>query len=187
MLAHSRNRNTNISRVRVGVSQESIVAGVRDLCIKRYGDASPSNLHKLFMDFDKNGDGCLNGNELNGLLATIDQCTIIGCSVVSNKIIGALDKDGNRCITWEEYAEAAGVPKDDADALKGGSSGPIVKPVPVNEKGKFDEFKKGVKVAPPTVNAKPIDPTKKKASSSSGSGGMILGAAAVVGLVLLTR
>lgn len=193
MLVNTRNRNNNISRVTVGVSQESIIAGVRSLCIKRYGDASPANLHKLFLDFDKNGDGCLGGNELNTLLATIDQCTVIGCSVVSNKIIGALDKDGNRCITWEEYAAAAGIPVSNAAGLKETSEPPVV--APVVPKGRFDEFKKGVNVAsklgdqPKPTEVKPVaKPPVTKPSSSGGGGGMlVLGIGAIVGVVLLAR
>lgn len=190
MLANTRYRQKQRNEVRVGLpTQDSIIGAIRALCIKRYGDASPEHLHQLFLDFDKNGDGCLNGNELNTLLNTVDQCVaILGCSPVSKEIINRLDTDGDRCIRWEEYAKAAGIETSTADGLTSGGSGPVVKPAYVPEKGKFDELKKGVKTAPKyTGKAAPKPSTPAPTKTKSSGGGMLLLIGGVVGLAVLAR
>lgn len=189
MLANTRHRARQQNVVRVGVpTQESVIGAIRALCIKRYGDASPEHMHQLFLDFDKNGDGCLSGNELNTLLNVVDQCVaILGCSPVSKAIIDKLDTDGNRCITWEEYAKVAGIPLDTKSGLT--ESGPIVKPALIAEKGKFDELNKGVKTAPKfsgKTAPKASSPTPTKAKDGGGGMLFVLGGA-VVGLALLAR
>lgn len=190
ILASTRHRaRTSRNLVRVGLSASDVIAGINNLCIKRYGDNSPSNLKKLFESYDGNGDGCLVSAELNRLLKDANSCHWLGCGVVSSEIISKLDKDGNKCVSWAEYAEYTGAPVDPDGGLTSGGKAPV-KPVPISDKSKYDELKKGVKVAPEfsgKVTPKPSGTTPKKPTSATGGGGILLLGGAIVGVALLAR
>lgn len=181
MLAHTRYRHAR-NVVRVGLSESDVIGGIRRLCEKKYGNAEPSNLKKMFESYDANGDGCLNSNELNRLLKDANSCHWLGCGVVSSEIIKSLDKDANKCISWAEYATRVGAPIDPDASLTSGAV-PIVKPVPVDTKTKWSEFTKGGATAPVQAPTKPGEVVPP--STSKGSGGMVLLGAAGIGLIIL--
>lgn len=191
MLASTRHR-TSRNLVRVGLSASDVINGINALCIKRYGNNDPSNLKKLFESYDGNGDGCLVSAELNRLLKDANSCHWLGCGVVSSEIISKLDKDGNKCVSWAEYAQYTGAPVDPDGGLTSGGTAPV-KPVSIADKKKYDELKKGASVAPEFSGKAAPKPsgststTPKKPSSASSGGGMLLLTGAIVGVALLAR
>ncbi len=96
---------------------EKLKAAVSALCKSRYGDASPENLKKLFLSYDANKDGAIQRDELARLLSDsdVDGCNsafFATCERWTNGVMDQVDTNRDGKITWEEYRQAAGLPKE---------------------------------------------------------------------------
>lgn len=98
---------------------------VAALCVARYGSNTVENKKKLFASYDSNGDGKLDADELNELLADAN----VGSAITRRPPFGAcgwvceifkkVDKNPeDGLLSWEEYLAASSV--DDAP--------PVIKP-----------------------------------------------------------
>ena len=90
--------------------KEELEAKVNALCMKRYGDTSPASMKKLFMAYDKNGDGAINKKELKELLADADVGNSFTRGMWVDGVVKEIDADKDGFLVWEEYAASAGIP-----------------------------------------------------------------------------
>jgi hypothetical protein len=94
-------------------NQDMILAKIKALAVKNKGDDSPASLHLLFNDYA--GDkGCLDKADITRLLndagVNISAASFLGGNkYVAGKVLEALNTSKSGCLTWEEYASAAGV------------------------------------------------------------------------------
>lgn len=105
----------------MGAAEEKEISdGINALSDKRYGSHEPETLKKLFLSYDKNGDGGLDSDELYELLADADVSSWPIRKLYVSGIIDKLDKsptDGR--VTWEEYLAARSAPKPTTPASPG--------------------------------------------------------------------
>lgn len=88
--------------------QEQLVTAIKGMLMKSYGDTTMESTRKLFDKYDVNKDGKINDKELEGLLkdAGIGNALTRGSWIKG--IIGALDKNGDKQIDWDEFTAAVG-------------------------------------------------------------------------------
>jgi len=96
--------------------KEELEAKVNALCMKRYGDTSPASMKKLFMAYDKNGDGAINKKELKELLADADVGNSFTRGMWVDGVVKEIDADKDGFLVWEEYAKSAGIPVEEPAA-----------------------------------------------------------------------
>lgn len=172
-------------------NEEELRLKVQDLARSRYGNTSPASMKKLFMSYDANGDGAINKSELKELLSDADVGNWVTRGTWVDAIFDRVDANKNGVLTWEEYKAAAGVkdeapppaptPAPPAPAGSGGSDGSAADIATGIGEGKADWG---------TVNltpSKPAAPIASIASSSVSTTALLVGAAIVVGGVVLLR
>jgi hypothetical protein len=150
----------------------------------RFGTATPENIKKYFLLYDKNKDGAIQRDELYQLLydINVDGCrsaVFKTCDRWTDGVMDQIDTDKDGKITWEEYRVAAGLPKE----------APPPPPPPPSKDGKdgtgLTDIEKGI-----SGSKKPEEPAKEEvapaakeevapAASVSSSSGGALGAIAL--------
>lgn len=156
------------------------------LATKRYGDASPANMKKLFLSYDFDKNGTLGKNETQELLSDAGVGTFVTRSTWVDCIYDKVDTNNDGQITWAEYVAAGG----SADIPATGGS-------PALSQAESDAVKKGLLGAldkgpgTPSKNVAegiagaPTATVARKPSSSGGGMWLALGAAVVVGVVVV--
>lgn len=170
-------------------NEEELRLKVQDLARSRYGNTSPTSMKKLFMSYDANGDGAINKSELKELLSDADVGNWVTRGTWVDAIFDRVDANKNGVLTWDEYKAAAGV-KDEAPP-----PAPPVPPVPGSGGlgGSAGDIAKGIgegKADWGTVDltpSKPAAPVASIASSSMSTTALLVGAAIVVGGVVLLQ
>ena len=88
--------------------QEELVTKIKALLVKQYGDTTMESTRELFDKYDLNKDGKINDKELEGLLKDAGIGNGLTRGAWIKGIIGALDKNGDKQIDWEEFTAAVG-------------------------------------------------------------------------------
>jgi hypothetical protein len=88
---------------------DEVKSKVEALARKRYGDASPASLKRLFAAYDADGNGLGSDREIAKLLDDAGvTITALGFKVgnlrVARAVIEEMDKDANEAISWDEYS-----------------------------------------------------------------------------------
>ena len=86
--------------------QEELVAKIKKLLTKTYGDASVESMKKLFDAYDKNGDQRIDAGELEQLLKDADVGNGITRGAWVKGVIAALDTNSDKTIDWNEFSDA---------------------------------------------------------------------------------
>ena len=86
--------------------QEELVAKIKKLLTKTYGDASVESMKKLFDAYDKNGDQRIDAGELEQLLKDADVGNGFTRGAWVKGVIGALDTNADKTIDWNEFSDA---------------------------------------------------------------------------------
>lgn len=106
---------TVLSRTRVGMitSKEDVIAATNAFVKKQAGDASPTSVKKVLARY-AGSKSCLDQAAVERFLHDADACAPwpIGCDGTAKRILDATDKNGDRCVDWEEFRVAAGFPPD---------------------------------------------------------------------------
>jgi hypothetical protein len=132
-------------RASVGdANADELEAKVNALADARFGGHTTAQIKKLFLSYDKNGDGCAGRNEVEELLSDAGVGNWVTRGYWVDGVFDKLDVNPkNDCITWEEYRVGSGL-KDDAP-----------KPAaPPADSDKTDKTKN-----PGALVVKPSDPT----------------------------
>jgi hypothetical protein len=93
----------------VGITKEEIGEKLRALVVKRTGGSDVASQKKFFAIYDTNKDGKLEKAELSRLLDDAGACAWVGCDITAEKVIEEVDRDGDKRISWAEYAVTAGI------------------------------------------------------------------------------
>lgn len=106
-----------LARTRVGMitSKADVIAATSAYVKKLEGDASPASVKKVLARYAA-GKSCLDQAAVQRFLNDADACAPwpISCDGTAKKIVDAVDKNGDRCVDWEEFRVAAGFPPDPA-------------------------------------------------------------------------
>jgi len=94
-----------------GSDQAYVLDRIGALAESKNGSRSVVSLHALFREYDSGGKGCLSKADL---LSMLDAAGVwvkklgfrVPQGMVADKIIDALDKSGDRCVSWDEYLAA---------------------------------------------------------------------------------
>ncbi|MGD0527646.1 MAG: EF-hand domain-containing protein [Polyangiaceae bacterium] len=86
--------------------QDELVAKVRKLVTKKYGDASVENMRKLFDEYDRDKDQKISPDELEKLLKDADVGNGLTRGAWVKGVIGALDTNQDKKIDWDEFTAA---------------------------------------------------------------------------------
>lgn len=86
--------------------QEELVAKIKKLLIKKYGDTGMESMRKLFDAYDTNGDQRIDASELEQLLKDADVGNGFTRGAWVKGVIGALDKNADKTIDWDEFSDA---------------------------------------------------------------------------------
>lgn len=86
--------------------QDELVAKMQKLMTKKYGDTSETSMRKLFDEYDKDKDGKISADELEKLLKDADVGNALTRGAWVKGVIGALDKNHDKTIDWQEFQEA---------------------------------------------------------------------------------
>lgn len=156
--------------------EEEIQAKIAALAVRRYGSSSTENLKKLFQSYDRNNDNALDKDEVEQLVIDADISTVFS-GMYADGVIDAIDQNGDRKLTWDEYAKKAGIP---------GTSGPspTTPTTPSKTLPTYDQWKAG-QTAQTVANA----PVAQTAAGESSFGTYVpwVIAAGGLGLFLLLR
>ena len=90
----------------MGNEQEELVSKIKALLNKKYGDTSLESMKKLFDDYDTNHDQKINDKELEQLLKDANIGNSFTRGMWIKGIVGALDKNGDKVIDWDEFSSA---------------------------------------------------------------------------------
>ncbi len=88
--------------------QEELVQKVQALMAKKFGDASPESMRKLFDEYDRDGDGKIEGHELEALLVDAGVGNAFTRGAWVRGIISAMDQDSDKRVDWAEFSKAVG-------------------------------------------------------------------------------
>lgn len=88
--------------------QEELVARIKALLAKKYGDTSMESARKLFDEYDTNHDQKISERELEQLLKDASVGNAMTRGMWVKGIVGALDKNGDKQIDWAEFSAAVG-------------------------------------------------------------------------------
>ena len=86
--------------------QEELVAKIKKLLTKQYGDSGLESMRKLFDAYDKNGDQRIDASELEQLLKDADIGNGFTRGAWVKGVIGALDTNADKAIDWDEFCAA---------------------------------------------------------------------------------
>ncbi|HEY4120575.1 MAG TPA: EF-hand domain-containing protein [Byssovorax sp.] len=86
--------------------QEELVTKIKALLNKKYGGTSDASLRTLFDHYDSNKDGKISDKDVEQLLKDADIGNFATRSMWIKGIVGALDKDGDKQIDWDEFSAA---------------------------------------------------------------------------------
>jgi len=86
--------------------QKELVQKIDTHLRRKYGNSSDSSQRRLFQEHDKDGDGKINSDELDGLLKAADIGSAISRGFWVRGIINRMDTDGDGMISWDEYLHA---------------------------------------------------------------------------------
>jgi Ca2+-binding EF-hand superfamily protein len=86
--------------------QEELVEKIQKLLKKKYGDSSIENMRKLFDEYDRDKDQKISADELEKLLKDADVGNGLTRGAWVKGVIGALDKNSDRKIDWDEFTAA---------------------------------------------------------------------------------
>jgi Ca2+-binding EF-hand superfamily protein len=86
--------------------QQELVEKIQKLLKKKYGDASMESMKKLFLAYDKDGDEKIGAGELEQLLKDADVGNAFTRGAWIKGVIGALDKNADKKIDWQEFSAA---------------------------------------------------------------------------------
>ena len=85
--------------------QDELVMKVRALMQRKYGATDVAALRKLFDEYDRNHDGKIDRNELESMLGEAGVGNALTRGMWVKGVIGAIDRDGNQLIDWDELAQ----------------------------------------------------------------------------------
>jgi Ca2+-binding EF-hand superfamily protein len=86
--------------------QEELVEKIQKLLKKRYGDSSLESMRKLFDEYDRDKDQHISADELEKLLKDADIGNAFTRGAWVKGVIGALDKNADKTIDWQEFSDA---------------------------------------------------------------------------------
>lgn len=86
--------------------QEELVEKIQKLLKKKYGDSSIENMRKLFDEYDRDKDQKISADELERLLKDADVGNGLTRGAWVKGVIGALDKNSDKKIDWDEFTAA---------------------------------------------------------------------------------
>ena len=90
----------------MGNEQEELVSKIKVLLNKTYGDTSLESMKKLFDDYDVDKDQKISEKELEKLLKDANIGNSFTRGMWIKGIVGALDKNGDKVIDWDEFSSA---------------------------------------------------------------------------------
>jgi Ca2+-binding EF-hand superfamily protein len=88
--------------------QEELVQKVQALLTKRFGNTNPESMRKLFDAYDRDGDGKIEGRELERLLEDAGVGNAFTRGAWVKGIIAAMDENSDKRIDWAEFSKAIG-------------------------------------------------------------------------------
>jgi Ca2+-binding EF-hand superfamily protein len=88
--------------------QEELVQKVQALMTKKFGTASPESMRKLFDAYDHDGDGKIEGHDLEALLEDAGVGNVFTRGAWVKGILSALDRNHDKSIDWAEFSKAVG-------------------------------------------------------------------------------
>lgn len=86
--------------------QQELVQKVQSLLQKRYGGTDTESVKKLFDAYDKDHDQKISSDELEQLLKDADVGNAFTRGAWIKGITKALDQNGDKEISWDEFARA---------------------------------------------------------------------------------
>lgn len=86
--------------------QQELVEKIQKLLTKKYGDTSTSSMKKLFDEYDADGDGKIDADELEKLLKDVNLGNTFTRGMWIKGIISKLDESGDKKIDWAEFSKA---------------------------------------------------------------------------------
>ena len=86
--------------------QEELVAKIKSLLVSRYGDASVESMRRLFDEYDRDKDQRMESADLERLLKDASVGNALTRGVWVKGVIGALDQNADKKISWEEFIAA---------------------------------------------------------------------------------
>jgi len=99
---------------RVSGDREDLLAKIRALAIARYGEASAVTMKKFFLTYDRDGNQCLDKEELKRLVADSGfSLWYASDGQVAQAILDDMDRDPRKgCVSWADYRRGTGLPED---------------------------------------------------------------------------
>lgn len=108
----------------VDSDQAHVLHQIGALATARNGDRSTASLRALFDEYDSGTKGRLDKSDITRLLDDAGVCVKkfgfrVPQGLVADKILDAVDKDADRCVSWDEYLIATAYPVNgNADAMR---------------------------------------------------------------------
>ena len=86
--------------------QAELVEKIKKHLVREFGDAGMESMRKLFERYDRDGDRKISGDELQRLLEDAGVGNSLTRGAWVRGVIGALDRNADRKIDWDEFVAA---------------------------------------------------------------------------------